>query len=50
MKPVQVFGIIVRTIGLVLLLAWLVRAGVARSNRFGREPEEERESCLLVAR
>lgn len=37
-------------VGQILLLAWLARAGVARSNRFGREPEEERESCLLVAR
>lgn len=37
-------------IGQLVLLAWLARSGVPRRNRFGPEPEREREHFLLVAR
>lgn len=37
-------------LGQLLLLAWLARRGVPRTNRFGTEPDKEREQFLLVAR
>lgn len=37
-------------IGQLVLLAWLARGTVPRRNRFGPEPEHEREHFLLVAR
>lgn len=37
-------------LGQLLLVAWLIRPGVPRRNRFGAEPEKERERYLLVAR
>lgn len=40
----------VPVLGQLVLLAWLARRGVPRANRFGLEPEREREQFLLVVR
>lgn len=40
----------VPVLGQLVLLAWLARPGKRRSNRFGAEPEKEREQFLLIAR
>lgn len=37
-------------LGQLLLLAWLARRGVPRTNRFGTEPDKAREQFLLVPR
>lgn len=40
----------VPVLGQIVLLAWLARRGAPRANRFGLEPEREREQFLLVVR
>lgn len=42
--------LMVPALGQLALLVWLVRRGIPRTNRFGPEPEREREQFLLVAR
>lgn len=40
----------VPVLGQLVLLVWLARHGVPRANRFGLDPEREREQFLLVVR
>lgn len=42
--------LMVPVLGQLVLLVWLARRGVERTNRYGPEPEKEREQFLLVAR